>query len=162
SQPGNWRVENGVLIGSGWDNSRLFMSERSHLYTERGDFKNFHLRVEARINEGGNSGIYFRSTPGPRLPAESPKFPYGYEAQIDSSVDRNRTGSLYAGADGAVVGFTETIVPPGQWFTEDVIAQGNRITIKVKDRTTAIYRDEKEISASGHIALQQNNPKTIV
>jgi serine/threonine protein kinase/formylglycine-generating enzyme required for sulfatase activity len=154
-QPGNWRVKNGVLIGSGEG------SERSHLYTDRGDFKDFHLRVEARINDGGNSGLYVRSSFGPAWPAKSPMFPYGYEAQIDSSVDPARTGSLYAGGTVAVQ-FTDALVPPGQWFTEEVIAQGNRITVKVNGQTTAVYRDEKEISASGHIALQQNNAKTIV
>jgi serine/threonine protein kinase/formylglycine-generating enzyme required for sulfatase activity len=161
SQPGNWRVEKGILIGSGTEKSQPYISERSHLYTERGDFKDFHLRVEARINDGGNSGLYFRSTVGPARPTDDPKFPYGYEAQIDSSVDPARTGSLYAGGT-VVVGVSDTLVPPGQWFTEEVIAQGNRFTIKVNGQTTAIYRDEKEISASGHIALQQNNPKTIV
>src|SRR5919204_474003 len=40
-QPGDWRVENGVLIGRG---------PLSHLFSERGDYENFHLRVEAKIN----------------------------------------------------------------------------------------------------------------
>jgi serine/threonine protein kinase/formylglycine-generating enzyme required for sulfatase activity len=162
SQPGNWRVENGILIGSGSEKNQPYISERSHLYTERGDFKNFHLRVEARINDGGNSGLYFRSTSGPVRPADHPTFPYGYEAQIDSTaVDPNRTGSLYAGGV-VVVGVTDTLVPAGQWFTEEVIAQGNQFVVKVNGQTTSVYRDEKEISASGYIALQQNNPNTIV
>ncbi len=160
SQPGNWRVENGVLIGSGTQQGQPYISERSHLYTERGDFKDFHLRVEARINDGGNSGLYFRSTFGPARPNDHPKFPYGYEAQIDSTVDPARTGSLYAGGT-VVVELADTLVPPGEWFTEEVIAQGNRFTIKVNGQVTAVYRDEKEISASGSIALQQNNRKTV-
>src|SRR5205823_2916168 len=49
---GNWRVEDGRLIGSG---------PSSHLFTERGDYKNFHFRVEARISDGGNSGQFFRT-----------------------------------------------------------------------------------------------------
>ena len=154
SQPGNWRVEKGVLIGSGEG------SDRSDLYTERGDFKDFHLRVEARINAGGKSGIYFRSTSCPARPYDNPQFPYGYAAQIDSSVDLARTGSLRAGGE-PVVEFTDALVPPGEWFTEEVIAQGNHFVVKVNGQTTAVYRDEKEISASGHIALQQNNPKTV-
>jgi serine/threonine protein kinase/formylglycine-generating enzyme required for sulfatase activity len=154
SQAGNWRVENGVLIGSGPD--------RSHLYTERGDFKDFHLCVVARINDGGNSGVYFRSTFGPGWPADHPSWPYGYEAQIDNTVDMNRTGSLYAGHDGAVVAFHESLVPPGKWFNMDIIVKANHIVVKVNGVTTADYLDEKEISASGYIALQQNNPKTVV
>src|SRR5262249_21983127 len=59
-QPGNWRVEEGLLIGSG-------PGRVSHLFSERDDYENFHLRAEARINfrgksgvHFGNSGIYFR------------------------------------------------------------------------------------------------------
>jgi hypothetical protein len=144
SQPGNWRVENSILIGSGSEKGRPYISERSHLYTERGDFKNFHLRVEARINDGGNSGICFRSTFGPTRPPDHPMFPYGYAAQIDSTVDSNRKGSLFAGADAVLVGVANTLVPPGQWFTEEVIAQANRFVIKVNGQKTAEYRDEKE------------------
>ena len=35
SQPGNWRVENGILTGSS--------NGTSHLYTDRGDYTDFHL-----------------------------------------------------------------------------------------------------------------------
>jgi serine/threonine protein kinase/formylglycine-generating enzyme required for sulfatase activity len=161
SQPANWRVKNGVLIGSG--------AEKSHLYTERGDFKDFRLRAQVRINDGGNSGLYFRSGFGPARPADHPKFPYGYEAQIDSTgpvskdvrgrSDPTRTGSLYLNGE-AVVAISDTLVPPGQWFTEEVIVQGSHITVKVNDQTTAVHRDEK-IPASGYIALQIDNANTV-
>ena len=72
SQPGHWRVENGVLIGSGPD--------ISNLYTSRSEFTNFHLRVEARINGGGNSGVCFRTPYGPTWPVDNPKWVPGYEA----------------------------------------------------------------------------------
>ena len=52
-QPDYWRVEKGVLIGSG--------AGLSHLCTDRGDYKDFHLRVEGRIRQGDNSGIFFRA-----------------------------------------------------------------------------------------------------
>src|SRR5579875_3835381 len=80
--PGKWRVEDGILIGSG---------PASHLFSERGDYQNFRYRVEAMINEGGNSGQYFRTKFGPG-------FPEGYEAQINSTHrDPIKTGSLYPG-----------------------------------------------------------------
>ena len=52
--------------------------------------------------------------------------------------------------------------PVGQWFVEEVIARGFHIVIKVNGVTTADYVDNKRISASGHIALQHYNPKTVV
>ncbi len=74
SQPGNWRVKKGILIGAG---------ATSHLYSVRDDYKDFHLRVEARINDGGNSGVFFRSQFGPGTPQnKGAPWPFGYEAEI--------------------------------------------------------------------------------
>lgn len=148
SQPGNWRVENGVLIGSG--------PERSHLYTKRGDFTDFHLRVETRINDGGNSGVYFRSAFGPVRPVNNSIWPNGYEAQINSTHwNEDKTGSLRAEADHtAVVLVKGSPVPPGQWFALDIVANGNRIVVKVNDKTTAEYVDKSHLFTSGHIVLQ--------
>jgi serine/threonine protein kinase len=154
TQPGNWRVEKGILIGSG--------PVVSHLYSAHDDYKDFHLLVEARINDGGNSGVYFRSSFGPGLPEKSPQWPLGYEAQINSTHrDPRKTGSLYAGTDGAVVSLKESPVPAGEWFSEEVIALGNHIVIKVNGRTTADYTDEKRRFTSGHLALQQFTPETV-
>jgi hypothetical protein len=153
-QPGNWRVEKGILIGSG--------PAVSHLYSNRGEYKDFHLRVEARINDGGNSGVYFRSQFGPLRPPNNPIFLLGYEAQINSTHrDVNKTGSLYAADPGAVVSVRQSPVPPSEWFTQEVIAEGNHITIKVNGKTTANYTDAKRRFTSGHFALQQHNPETV-
>jgi serine/threonine protein kinase len=157
-QPGNWRVVPGtagdVLTGSG--------PAASHLYTERGDYRDFHLRVEARINDKGNSGVYCRAPFGPQFPAKNPAFPLGYEAQINSThADVNKTGSLYVGSDGALVSIREMLVPPSKWFTLEVIAQDNRILVKVDGKTTADFPDDKRRFTSGHIALQQHDPQTI-
>jgi len=143
---GNWKVEDGILIGSG---------PASHLFSKRGDYQNFRYRVEAQINDHGNSGQYFRTQFGPG-------FPKGYEAQINSTHgDPIRTGSLY--------GFTETevremLVPPGEWFTQEVTAIGNHIVIKVNGKTTVDYKvtDPKKTYPKGHFALQQHDPGTVV
>ncbi len=50
---GKWQVKDGAIVGSG--------TQISHLYTERGDYENFHYRIEAKINDKGNSGQYFRA-----------------------------------------------------------------------------------------------------
>ncbi len=141
SQPGDWRVENGVLTGLG--------PGRSHLYTERGDFRDFHLRVEARINAPGNSGIFGRASFGPRWPQKDPQWPWGYEAQLEiGGRDRNKTGSLYLAEHGAVVSIKKSPVAANEWFTEELIAQGNRIIVKVNGRTTADYVDGRGASTA--------------
>jgi hypothetical protein len=155
SQPGNWDVRNGILVGSG--------PATSHLYTERGTFQDFHLRVEGRINKGGNSGVYFRTDFGPSWPANKPEWPLGFEAQIFNSANRKQpqTGSLYAGPDGAVVSVSETRAPVGIWFTMEVVAIGNHILIKINGNTTADYTDTKGRFVRGHIALQTMDRPTV-
>jgi hypothetical protein len=54
-----WRVEDGILIGSG---------PSTHLFSDRGDYENFYFRVEVMINDHGNSGQYFRTKFGPAFP----------------------------------------------------------------------------------------------
>ncbi len=140
--PGQWKVEDGVLIGSG---------PPSHLFSERGDYENFIYRVEAKINDKGNSGQYFRTRFGPG-------FPKGYEAQINSTHrDPVKTGSLYN-----FVKVTETLVPPDTWFTQEVIADGNHIIIKVNGKTTVDFIDKENTYTKGHFALQQHDPGSVV
>jgi serine/threonine protein kinase len=154
-QPGNWHVENGNLVGSG-------PAAVSHLYTIRDDYKDFHLRLEARINPGGNSGVYFRAPFGPRRPLSRPQWPLGFEVQIDcSNPDQAKTGSL-SGSNGILVEVQESPVPARRWFSLDVIAEGNHVVVKVDGRTTADYIDDRRLLASGHIALQQWKPETVV
>jgi Domain of Unknown Function (DUF1080) len=140
--PGEWKVEEGLLIGEG---------PVSHLFSERGDYENFHYRIEAAINEKGNSGQYFRTAFGPG-------FPKGYEAQINSThPDPQKTGSLYN-----FVKVTEMLVKPDAWFTQEVIANGNHIIIKVDGKTVVDFKDEKNTYSKGHFALQQHNPGSVV
>ena len=134
---GKWTFTDGVLHGEGGV---------SHIFSPRGDYENFSYRAEIRISDGGNSGQYFRTAFGNG-------FPSGYEAQINSShADPVRSGSLY--------GFQkvlEQLVPPNTWFTQEVTADGNHITIKVNGRTTVDYVDAKNSFTRGHFAFQQHN-----
>jgi len=154
TQPRGWHVEHGVLIGKG--------PATSHLYTERGDYRDFHVRIEAQIHEGGNSGLYGRCTFGPRWPANKPNFPVGYEAQILDGPGDTQTGSLYITDRGKpVVHVTEALVPTGEWFTEELLVEGDRIRVIVNGKTTADYVDARPIN-QGHIALQLHDAKTKV
>jgi FKBP-type peptidyl-prolyl cis-trans isomerase FkpA len=155
SQPGKWAVKQGVLVGSG--------PGISHLYSQRQNFSDFHLRVEARINDGGNSGVWFRSSAGPEWPQDKPNWPLGFEAQINcSSKDRFKTGSLLYIPGKPLVDFPTSPVSPGQWFTLEVIAKGNHITVQVDGKTTADFTDDAQRSAKGGIALQDLGPGTVV
>jgi hypothetical protein len=147
-----WRVEDGVLIGGG---------PASHLFSERGDYENFHYRVEAMINDKGNSGQYFRTQFGPG-------FPKGYEAQINATHgDRVKTGSLYpASPDMRKVKEIQVLdkAPhkPDEWFTQEVIAKGPHIVILVNGKKTVDWKDPEWRYKKGHFALQGHDPGSVV
>jgi hypothetical protein len=139
---GKWEVKDGVIIGTGTT------KESSHLFSERGDYENFHYRIEAKINDKGNSGQYFRTAFGPG-------YPKGYEAQINSThPDPQKTGSLYG-----KVKITEMLIPPDTWFTQEVIADGKHIIIKVNGKKVVDYVDEDpKAPTKGHFAIQEHPP----
>src|SRR6185369_8592612 len=127
-----WRVEDGVLIGSG---------PSSHLFSERGDYRNFQFRVEAMINDHGNSGQYFRTEFGPG-------FPKGYEAQINAThTDPIRTGSIWP-AIPSLKGVKEVLVKDtaphkaDEWFTQEVTAEGDHLIITVNGKKTVDWKDK--------------------
>jgi hypothetical protein len=142
-----WRVEEGILIGSG---------PASHLFSERDDYQNFRYRVEAMINDKGNSGQYFRTEFGPG-------FPKGYEAQINAThSDKIRTGSLYFPKIRELLVLNDAPHKPDEWFTQEVIAEGDHITIKVNGKTTVDWHDPENRYKKGHFALQGHDPGTVV
>lgn len=135
---GNWKVVDGAIYGSG---------PASHLFSPRGDYKNFRYRADFKVADKANSGEYFRT-------AKGPDFPKGYEAQVNSThIDKVRTGSLYSFAP-----VTKMLVPPDTWFTQEIEAVGDHIIIKVNGKTTVDYVDAKNSFTQGHFAFQQHDP----
>lgn len=148
-----WRVEDGLLIGGG---------PASHIFSERGDYENFHFRVEAKLNDGGNSGQYFRTRFGPG-------FPQGYEAQLNATHgDPIKTGSLYPA--GSLAKYRDEIVAvkgiaphkPDEFFTQEVVANGNHIQIFVNGKKTLDWKDPDNTFTRGHFALQGHDPKSVM
>jgi type 1 glutamine amidotransferase len=139
-----WLVEDGgVLTAKG---------QHGHLFSPKA-YENFHYQAEVKIGDGANSGMYFRAEKGRPWPA-------GFEAQVNSTYqgDLVRTGSLYS-----IRKEFRQLVPPDTWFTQEVIASGNHIIIKVNGKITA---DEVVPPASspgmawkrGHFAFQFHDP----
>lgn len=146
SDGGAWKVEKGEIVGSG---------AASHLFSPRGDYKDFELRAKCRINDGGNSGMYFRVAHGPGWPS-------GYEAQINSThTDPVKTGSLYR-----LSRIKSELVPPDLWFDYRVSCRdesdGTRVTIRVNDVVVNDFIDKERVHASGHIAFQQHHDGSVI
>jgi serine/threonine protein kinase len=147
-QPGGWRVDTGLLIGSG---------QRAHLFSDRDNIGNVHFRVEAKISDGGNGGQCIRC---PFILRPGSATPLGYEAEINST-DKGqiaKTGSLWADDVKPEVLVKDMLVPPDTWFVQEVIAQDNHIVVKVNGKVTADYVDRKHTYIRGHVALQNLLP----
>lgn len=141
-RPESWKAIDGAIVGDG---------EASHLFFMKEQCGNCEFKAMVKISDGGNSGMYFRTAFGPG-------FPKGYEAQVNSThKDPKRTGSLYNFKN-----VMEQLVPPDTWFTQDIIAQGNHIIIKVNDKIAVDYVEDKNTYTSGYFALQQHNKGSIV
>jgi serine/threonine protein kinase/formylglycine-generating enzyme required for sulfatase activity/Leucine-rich repeat (LRR) protein len=145
-QPGDWRVVNGALTSQGGT---------SHLFTDRGDYRNVHVRVEARLDQGSDSGLWFRTEFGVNKVSKSSgmRYPLGYEAHFNYSGQEhdNQLGVLNI---AGVRNYSPSPSNPAEWFVMDVIAVDNRIIIKVGGKTTVDFVDVQNRYASGHFALQ--------
>jgi serine/threonine protein kinase/Leucine-rich repeat (LRR) protein len=135
---GTWVVVDGVLSTD--------TPGEHYLLTERDDFADFHLRVEAKVDDGGNGGVLFRCQKNFRSVWRS-----AYEAQINSTQsDPQKTGSLQGLAP-----VTDRLVPPNTWFTLEVIAEGKRLQILVDGKQVVDYTDPGPKWQRGAIVLQE-------
>jgi serine/threonine protein kinase len=160
-QPGNWVVVDGVLTGSG----------PSHLFSEHGDYEDFHLKVEARINDGGNSGIYFRSEYGlgfviVKAGGGPKRAPRGYEVDLHRVPQRRAPiGTLWRQGQGTELSALPAIsvpFPPDGWFVIEILTKGKHIITKVNGTTVLDTVDETHAPRRGHIALEAMNSFTSV
>ncbi len=141
-----WEVKDGAICGSG---------QASMLVSTKGPYKNFRYRAEIKINDKGNSGLYFRTK-------RKPSFLDGYEAQIDSThSDPIRTGSLYG-----MCHVYKRLVEPDTWFNYEIAVRDDvwrgkpitRIKITVNDNELYEYLDYALTFKEGHFAFQQHDP----
>ncbi len=150
-----WRIENGAFVAHG---------ERSHLFYvgDKKPFKNFELRVDVMTEPGSNGGIYFHTQ------YQEKGWPkYGFETQVNTThTDWKKTGSLYD-----VVNVREAASQDNKWWTQTIIVQGNKVTVKVDGKTVVEYTEPADKKAGadftrkieeGTFALQAHDPKSII
>lgn len=134
-------------------------------------FRNFELRVDAMATPGGNGGIYvlteFEQVGGNER--ASGRFPSkGFEVQVYNGTAGPRTGSLYH-----VVDLDDLLVKDGEWFTQTIIVQGDRIVVKVNDKQVVDWTQPpgwdggregpgRRITGPGTIALQAHDATSAV
>lgn len=157
--PGTFTVKDGAIVAHG---------PRSHCFYV-GDFanhsfRNFELMVDVMTLPGSNGGIYIDTEfQDHGWPAK------GFEVQVNNSFtkDPRKTGSLYAVKD-----VTTDLVKDNQWFTEDIVAKGNTITVKVNGKQVVQWTQPPDWNGlpdapgrrigAGTIALQGHDPGSTV
>jgi hypothetical protein len=132
--------------------------ERAHLFymgeVGNHNFKNFEWKAQVMTTPGSNSGMFihtdYQETGWPSK---------GYEIQVNAThTDWRKTSSLYAVQD-----IKESAHKDNEWFTQHIIVQGKKITIKVNDKVINEYTEgEKGKLSSGTIAIQGHDPKSKV
>jgi len=147
--PATFTVQDGMIVVFG---------DRAHLFYDgtvaNHSFKNFEWKVSVMTTPGSNSGLFihteYQETDWPKK---------GYEIQVNQThTDWRKTGSIYAVQD-----VKETFVKDNEWYTEHIIVQGNKITVKVNDKVINEYTvNENSRLSKGTIAIQGHDPKSKV
>lgn len=138
---GVWAAEDGMLVckssGGGW------------LSTDKA-FGDFTLRLEYRMQEGGNSGVFIRA------PHKGNPWIEGMEIQLlDDSHAKYKnlkpyqyTGSVY----GVVPPRKSAVKPAGQWNRIEITARGRQVTVIVNGEKVV------ETDLGEHKAAENDHP----
>ena len=137
-----------MLVGSG--------PQTTFLLTERADYGDLDLRVEARVGPKTSAGVYARAVE----PEVGAQYVPGYLAKLNvDHRDPQRTGRMYRmeAKKYRGVGTGPSPVPADQWLTMEVAVRGNRVTVRVDGQQTTDYTDDDRLFATGHVGLQFYN-----
>jgi len=159
---GTFTIKDGAIVSHG-DRSHCFYvgPVRNH------DFKDFELKVDVKTEPGSNGGIYFHTE------YQNASWPdKGFEVQVNNThTDPIKSGSLYHVVD---IGkdIVSPIVKDNEWFTEDILVQGNTVTISLNGKQVVKWTQPPDWQGSkdfaqrridhGTIALQGHDPNSTV
>jgi uncharacterized protein (TIGR03067 family) len=137
-----WQVENGILIGSG----PVYLSQ---LRTLRADYADFHLRTELKLSKNADARLLLRHE-------ESVGGHRGYEAYLatghgDATPTLDSYAAGRAGKTKVIYHDPKKSFPLEAWFILEVIADHERITVKVNGEE--FYSVVDNNSARGQIGF---------
>lgn len=115
SMPEGWEVVDGALVRAG--------PTRDIITTEQ--FRDFELSVDWKLEQGGNSGIFYRAIEGPEeIYHGAPEMQVlDDEAHADGASQLTASGSNYA-LHPAPAG---VVKPAGEWNTARLVVEGNHV-----------------------------------
>lgn len=145
-----WQLINGV--GSGYivrDGLLICPADGGgNLYTDR-EYSDFVLRFDFRLDKAGNNGVALR------VPEQGGAAYAGMEIQIlddDDPIYKDLEPGQYCGSIYKVAPAKRgSLNPPGQWNSQEIIAIGRRITIRINGKTV-VDADLNKVSDPAVIA----------
>jgi HEAT repeat protein len=138
----HWKVADGVLVFDGKGESLCAL----------GDYADFELLVDWKIENGGDSGLYLRGSP---------------QVQIwDAGANPAGSGGLYNNQKGRSLPLEKADRPVGEWNAFRIFMIGDKVSVYLNDRlvvdNTALenyWERDKPIYPSGQVELQAHgNP----
>jgi hypothetical protein len=157
---GTFTIKDGAIVANG---------PRCHLYytgkVNKGEFKNFELKVDVMTKTNSNGGIYFHTA------YQEKGWPdKGFEVQVNNTYERDprKTGSLYMVAD-----YKDRSANDDVWFTEHIIVKDGTVTIMVDGKKVTEWTQPEgytgpaknmagRVLAAGTFALQGHDPGSTV
>jgi hypothetical protein len=152
-----WRANENVDTFSVKDGAIVAHGPRSHCFYvgdfHKHSFKDFELKVDIMTLSGANGGVYIQTEYQDQSWPEK-----GFEVQVNNTYvgDPRRTGSLYEVKDNAA-----EVAKDNQWFTEDIVAKGDTITIKVDGKLVAQWTQPADWTGTKDFRGRRIDPGTI-
>lgn len=151
---GEWVIEDGVLIGKNGTNWSTNPEKSGSWLRTAKEYGDFVLELEYAINQGGNSGVFFRSAT-----EKNPAFT-GYEMQIVADQGRKPTKGSAGGLYDVVAATQNMSKPAGEWNTVKIATKGQHIHVWVNGTKTVDIQGER--ATKGYIGLQNHDAKSVV
>lgn len=116
SAPNGWSVQDGVLANHAMQEPGKHISY-TNLRTQA-EFEDFNLKLEVRVPEGGNSGIYLRGI---------------YEVQVADTSGRGLDSHNMGGIYSRITPTASAEKRAGQWQTFDISLVDRHVTVVLND-----------------------------
>jgi serine/threonine protein kinase len=143
NQLSSWMVEDGSLTCKG---------TTAHLFTRRGDYKDFRLRVEAKVGKNctGGQGIRALLTSGSASRAD------GY--LLEQPTRPAQWGGLFLVSDEGTRQtvcevLDESPIQQDTWYVQEVMADGKHVVVWINERKVIDYVHDGNGRLEGHIVL---------
>jgi hypothetical protein len=129
---GNWKLEDGVVSLTPREGEKGWQRYDAYLWLE-GDYKDFEIAFDYKVQKGGNSGFYFH-VGDVKEPVAT-----GIEVQIYDSGSKPADAKLTDHDSGGVIPgippTKNTAKPAGDWNHFDITVKGDKLTIKLNGET---------------------------